>query len=86
MYGLIPQLQPVIEPFSLIFPPHGLFVILLGTVISMIPLPAPLSEIDEVKNSIRFDTVRWVSGILLFMFSLTAIFASGSSSFLYFRF
>ena len=86
MYGLIPQLQPVNEPFSLIFPPHGLFVILLGTVISMIPLPASLSDIDGVKNSIRFDTVRWVSGILLFVLSLATIFASGSSSFLYFRF
>lgn len=86
MYGLIPQLQPTAEPFALIFPPHGLAVIVLGMVIAMIPLPEALRRLEGVKDSIRLDTMRWASGMLLFVMSLAAILASGSSSFLYFRF
>lgn len=86
MYGLIPQLQPTAEPFALIFPPHGLAVIVLGMVIAVIPLPEALRRLEGIKDSIRLDTMRWASGMLLFVMSLSAILASGSSSFLYFRF
>lgn len=86
MYGVIPQLQPAAEPFALIFPPHGLAVIVLGMLIAMIPLPEALRRLEGIKDSIRLDTVRWAAGMLLFVMSLSAILASGSSSFLYFRF
>jgi alginate O-acetyltransferase complex protein AlgI len=86
MYGLIPQLQPAAEPFALIFQPHGLAVIVLGMVIAMIPLPEALRRLEGIMDSIRLDTVRWATGTLLFVMSLSAILASGSSSFLYFRF
>jgi hypothetical protein len=86
MYGVIPQLQQAAEPFALIFPPHGLAVIVLGMAIAMIPLPEAMRRLEGVKDSIRLDTVRWASGVLLFVMSLASILASGSSSFLYFRF
>ena len=86
MYGMIPQTQPVVETFALIFPPHGLAVIALGVVISMASLPQAISRITAIKNTSGLFTVRWVLSILLFLTSLSAILASGSSSFLYFRF
>jgi alginate O-acetyltransferase complex protein AlgI len=86
MYGLIPQLQPTTEPFALIFPPHGLVVIVVGLLIAVIPLPKALHRLAMVKDSLKLDSIRWAASIVLFWSALSSIMASGSSSFLYFRF
>ncbi|MCK9637429.1 MAG: MBOAT family protein [Methylobacter tundripaludum] len=86
MYGLIPQLQPTTEPFALIFPPHGLVVIVVGLLIAVIPLPEALHRLAMVKDSLKLDSIRWAASIVLFWSALSSIMASGSSSFLYFRF
>ncbi len=86
MYGILPQLQPTIEPFPLIFPPHGLAVIAVGMLIAMIPLPEALHRLAMIKNSLKLDTARWATSIILFLAALSSVMASGSASFLYFRF
>lgn len=86
MYGVLPQLQPATEPFALIFPPHGLAVIAVGMLIAMIPLPEVFHRFAMVKNSLQLDTARWVAGVALFLVALASVMASGSASFLYFRF
>jgi alginate O-acetyltransferase complex protein AlgI len=86
MYGVLPQLQPVTEPFALIFPPHGLAVIAVGMLVAMIPLPEVFHRFAMVKNSLQLDTARWVAGVALFLVALASVMASGSASFLYFRF
>jgi alginate O-acetyltransferase complex protein AlgI len=86
MYGFLPQLKTTIEPFSLIFPPHGLTVIVLGMLIAMIPLPDVVKRLAEIKDSLKLDTARWASGVILFLVALSSVLASGSASFLYFRF
>jgi alginate O-acetyltransferase complex protein AlgI len=86
MYGLVQQLQPTAETFALIFQPHGMTMLVVGLLIAMIPLPKEIYRILITKNSLKFDTIGWASGVMLFIFSLSAIMASGSSSFLYFRF
>ncbi len=86
MYGLLPQLQPTSEPFALIFPPHGLVVMAIGMLIAMIPLPEVVRRLSEVRDSLKLDTARWAGGVVLFIAALASILASGSSTFLYFRF
>lgn len=86
MYGVLPQLQPTTEPFALIFSPHGLAVIAAGLLIALIPLPEALRRLAEIKDSPRLDTVRWAASVVLFFAALSSVMASGSSSFLYFRF
>jgi alginate O-acetyltransferase complex protein AlgI len=86
MYGFLPQLQPTTEPFALIFSPHGLTAIVIGLVIAMIPLPLAVRQLAEIKDSPKLDTIRWAVGIALFIAGLSSVMASGSSSFLYFRF
>ena len=86
MYGVIPQLQPTTEPFALIFPPHGLAVLVVGLLIAMIPLPEAIRRLATIRDSFVLDVSRWAVGILLFWAALSSIMASGSSSFLYFRF
>jgi alginate O-acetyltransferase complex protein AlgI len=86
MYGLTSQLQVATEPFALIFPPHGLAVILLGLAIAVTPLSVMPKLPQKLKDSIMLDTALWIISILLFVLSLSSILAAGSSSFLYFRF
>ena len=86
MYGLFPQLQPTAEPFALIFPPHELAVIIIGMFIAMVPLPEAIRRLAIIKDSFVLDISRWAIGISLFLAALSSIMASGSSSFLYFRF
>lgn len=86
MYGVLPQLQPTSEPFALIFPPHGLTVLVIGLFIAMIPLPETVRRLSEIRNSLKLDTARWVAGMTLFIAALASVMASGSSTFLYFRF
>jgi alginate O-acetyltransferase complex protein AlgI len=86
MYGVFPQVQPTTEAFALIFPPHGLAVIVVGMLIAMIPLPEALRRFAMIKDSLRVDTIRWAASTILFLSALSSIMASGSSSFLYFRF
>lgn len=86
MYGVLPQLQPTTEPFALIFPPHGLAVIALGLLIALIPLPDAVRRLATIKDSPKLDTIRWATSVILFFAALSSIMASGSSSFLYFRF
>jgi alginate O-acetyltransferase complex protein AlgI len=86
MYGVIPQLQPTTEPFALIFPPHGLTVIVIGMLIAMIPLPEALRRLAMMTDSLKLDTIRWAASIVFFLVALSATMASGSNSFLYFRF
>ncbi|MBV5304524.1 MAG: MBOAT family protein [Chlorobium sp.] len=86
MYGTFPQSQPEAEPFALIFPPHGLAVIVIGMLIALIPLPEAIHRYALLRDSFQLDTIRWVSGMILFLVALSAVMASGSSSFLYFRF
>jgi alginate O-acetyltransferase complex protein AlgI len=86
MYGLLPQLQATTEPFALIFPPHGLAVIVLGMLMATIPLPDVLHRLAVVRDSLKLDTARWAAGIMLFLAALSSVMASGSATFLYFRF
>ena len=86
MYGLTPQLQAATEPFALIFPPHGLAVILLGLVIAVTPLSVMPKLPEKLKYFIISDTALWIISVLFFVLSLSSILAAGSSSFLYFRF
>lgn len=86
MYGLIPQLTPTTESFALMFPPHALTVIAVGLLIAVIPLPRMFHFFALRKDSIKLDTMRWVSAVVLFFAALSSIMASGSASFLYFRF
>jgi len=86
MYGLLPQTQPTIDPFALIFPPHELAMVIIGLLIALIPLPEAVRSLALVKDSIKLDTLRWAAGSFIFLAGLSAAFASGSSTFLYFRF
>jgi alginate O-acetyltransferase complex protein AlgI len=86
MYGVLSQLQPTTEPFALIFPPHGLAVIAVGLLIAIFPLPEALRRLAMIKDSPKLDTIRWATSIILFFAALSSVMASGSSSFLYFRF
>jgi alginate O-acetyltransferase complex protein AlgI len=86
MYGVLPQLKPTTEPFALIFPPHGLAVIAVGLLIALIPLPEALRRLAMIKDSPKLDTIRWATSIILFFAALSSVMASGSPSFLYFRF
>jgi alginate O-acetyltransferase complex protein AlgI len=86
MYGVLPQLQPTSDPFALIFPPHGLSVIIIGMLIALIPLPEALRRLALIKDSLILNTARWAAGVMFFLAALSAVMASGSSSFLYFRF
>lgn len=86
MYGVFPQLQPTADPFALIFQPHGVAVIAVGLLIALIPLPAAFHRLAAIKDSSAVDTIRWATGIILFLVALTSVMASGSSPFLYFRF
>jgi alginate O-acetyltransferase complex protein AlgI len=86
MYGSLPQSLPATEPFALLFPPHGLAIIAIGLVIATIPLPVALRRIAAVKDSIAVDALRWSASLVLFWGALSSILATGSSSFLYFRF
>lgn len=86
MYGIISQSLPLTEPFALIFPPHGLTVIVIGMLIAMVPLPEALRRFAMIRDSLMLDTIRWITGVVMFLVALSAVLASGSSSFLYFRF
>ena len=86
MYGVLPQLHPTVEPFALVFPPHGLAMITIGTLLATISVPRAFSQFGRINDSMRLDVVRWIGSAVLFVASLSAILASGSSSFLYFRF
>lgn len=86
MYGLLPQVQPTPQPFALIFPSHEMTMIIIGLFIAMIPLPDMVRRLSDVRDKLWLDIVRWVSSIVMFTVSLASIMASGSSSFLYFRF
>jgi alginate O-acetyltransferase complex protein AlgI len=86
MYGVLPQLHPAAEPFALLFPPHGLAMIVFGTILATVSIPSVLTSVVRMKDSVWRDIVRWAGSAILFLASLSAIFASGSSSFLYFRF
>lgn len=86
MYGVLPQIQPTMDPFALIFPPHELAVIIVGMLIAVVPLPLAIQRLSIVKDSLKLSTVRWASGVVMFLCALSAIMASGSSTFLYFRF
>lgn len=86
MYGILPQTHPTQEPFSLIFPPYESIVIIIGVFIAMISLPDSLRKLATIRNSFILDVFRLATGIILFFVSLSCILASGSSSFLYFRF
>lgn len=67
MYGLLPQQQPTTEPFALIFPPHGLVMIVIGMLIAMIPLPAAFQRLAMIKDSLKLDTIRWATSIIFFV-------------------
>jgi alginate O-acetyltransferase complex protein AlgI len=86
MYGVLPQVHPTAEPFALLFPPHGLAMIALGTIMATVSIPSVLTSVVRMNDSVWRDVVRWAGSAILFLASLSAIFASGSSSFLYFRF
>ncbi len=86
MYGVVSQLQSTTEPFALIFPPHNLLVVLIGTILAIIPLPQILYRTSSARDSLKLDTLRWASSMTLFFLSLSAVLGSGSSTFLYFRF
>ena len=86
MYGISPQTQPTTEPFALIFPPYELTVMVIGLFIAMVPLPEAIRRLSTIKDSFALDLSRWAMGVLLFLAALFSIMASGSSSFLYFRF
>jgi len=86
MYGVLPQVHPTAEPFALLFPPHGLAMIVLGTILAAVAIPSVRTSVVRMNDSVWRDVVRWAGSAILFLASLSAIFASGSSSFLYFRF
>ncbi|HUN90541.1 MAG TPA: MBOAT family O-acyltransferase [Burkholderiaceae bacterium] len=86
MYGLLPQSRPSPEPFALIFQPIGLAAIGVGLLLALVPLPTVLRRVAAIKDSEAFDAIRWASGAALFLVALASVLASGTSTFLYFRF
>lgn len=86
MYGVMPQSQPTTQPFALLFQPHELAVMAIGMLIALIPLPEAGRKLAMVRDSLSLDVARWATGIVLLFVSLAAVMATGSSSFLYFRF
>jgi alginate O-acetyltransferase complex protein AlgI len=86
MYGFNVTVEGTPIPFFLFFQSTDLAAVVIGLVIALVPLPQFVRNLAVIRDSILLDTLRWSTGIMLVILSVSGVLAFGSSSFLYFRF
>jgi alginate O-acetyltransferase complex protein AlgI len=86
MYGFNVTVEGTPVPFFLFFQSTDLAAVVIGLVIALVPLPQFVRNLAMIRDSILLDTLRWSTGIMLVILSISGVLAFGTSSFLYFRF